>query len=1088
MITEAKKLTSIRSGHAGVLWMLALCLLWSFFPVLTEKDVSVSAISSAQALQQTKPETEEKLIKLFPGQTFSQKIQVVSPQYFQWVVVRQGIDVTIKVVDGEGQVELSRSSRGTMYGPLGVDWVGRPGRVYFVQVTPSNEGSVPGSFTWSFETRPSTATDNTRLEAQRTQILAENAESNFRLLAARRHSERALRLWRQANDRYKQAQSLYGLGKIQTSLGETQKSLEAYTEALSLFQSASASHEQARTLVNLGWIYYDRGRTNVAQENFSQALELSRSVNDRQAEAMALLSLGNVHERIGEPQSALESLLESLSISKAINDHRGQGSALLEIGRVYNSLGEDQLAFDFLKRARDEAHGDRLINVSALVLMAESYRSMGQQAEALESLNSALASAEQIGHRRMTALTLQRLGTIYSEMGDRKRALDYYSRALMIAQQNKEQTQVYTILNSLGALYESEGRLHSAQNELRSALDLVKTAGDYAYEPTVLYSLARVKRKQGDLLGSMHLMEQSLKLIDLLRYNIVSRDLRSSYFTSVRNYYQFYIDLLMELHKQRPEDGFASMAFVASERAHGQSLLELLSETGPERRHVNPSLLDREQVLRNLISAKISDQLRSAGNGRDSSSNDSMRQLMAEYDEAQVQIKQQTAGYKTLTEYQPLNLTSIQEQLQRDDTLLLEYSLGEERSYLWAVTGESISHYKLPGRAEIDQLARVVYELLHSPISKAGSSTSSDKGISSSLNLYWEKASELSAMLLGPVTGQLAHKRLLIVSDGSLQDIPFGALPSPTANEAQPLIFQHEVVSIPSASILMKLQQDTSRRKPIPGSVAILADPVFQVDDPRIPNGQPTHNTSVRRTFPRLYGSRWEAEQILAMSPGSEIAVGFDANRDAIIHGSLKNYQMVHFATHAVLAKNPALSGIVLSLVDDHGKSQNGFLSARDIANLDLSADLVVLSACQTGTDAGINGMTSSLFYAGAQSVLTSLWAVEDTATADLMTRFYAGLFKDGMTPAAALRSAQIEMWKQPRWQHPYYWAAFSLQGNGDVSISRQKDEKKTSRYLSVIALPIGISLIGLACVMRIRLSADRRGSHQGRSRRRSRK
>jgi len=259
----------------------------------------------------------------------------------------------------------------------------------------------------------------------------------------------------------------------------------------------------------------------------------------------------------------------------------------------------------------------------------------------------------------------------------------------------------------------------------------------------------------------------------------------------------------------------------------------------------------------------------------------------------------------------------------------------------------------------------------------------------------------------------------------------------------------------------MKLRQDTFQRKPISGSVAIVADPVFGANDARIPPNKEIDGQRPYESFPRLYGAKLEAEQIFELSPSkSEIAVGFDANRDAIIKGSLKNYQIVHFATHTVIEPDPALSGIVLSLFDDHGNAQNGLLLNRDIANLDLSADLVVLSACETGTNEGINGMTSSFFYAGAQSVLTSLWAVDDIATADLMSRFYSGVLTQGMTPAAALRRAQLEMLKESRWRHPYFWAAFSLQGNGNVSIRPAKvNENKSFLYASIA----GICFLGFA-------------------------
>jgi CHAT domain-containing protein len=1073
MVQKVKQLIIVQPAPGRIFCALLLCVVGLLSTVLIGKDVSSSVNISQQDSQQPTPQ-ESKLLRLVRGETFSQEIRVDSPQYLELAVIRYGIDITVQLVDAKGTVLVSTPSRGTMYGSLNVNWKVRPRDSYFVRVTADNQTIVTGSFTLSINTRPVSREDDILLAAQRAQFLAEMEQERFHLSDARLQYEKALKLWQQTNDSFKMARSLYGLGKVQSLLGKSQKAREAYTRALAIFRSASARHEETRTLVGLGSLDYELGHTNLALETFNQALELSRSVNDRQAEALALQWLGNVHERTGHPQSALALFLQSHSISQAINDQPNQGSMLLEIGQLYGSLGQKELALQYLKRAEIEPSSHNVVGVSALGLMAENYLPTGDGAKALKLLNSALTRANEIRNPRMAALTLYRLGNIYSERGERQRALDFYSHALIAARRSNDRAQVSRILNSLGLLHESEGRLDAAESALHSALSLVQTIGDDSYEPTILYSLAKVKRKQGDLLTSMRLIEQSLNLIDLLRYNIVSRDLRSSYFASVRNYYELYIDLLMELHRQRPNDGFDSMAFLASERAHGQSLLELLSETRLRRQQIDPNLRKRERALRSQLSARISDQLRAPRSQRDSSSTD-IRQLKAEYELVQLEIKRET--HKILSDYEPVNLKEIQEHLQRENTLLLEYSLGNERSYLWAVTGNSISSYELPGRATIDQLVRAVHELLIAPKTKPAdpeSISSYEQRLSSSEKLYWEKASALSQMLFGSVRDQLADKRLLIVSDGSLQNIPFEALPLPTAiepqSEPQPLIVRHEVVSLPSASILMKLQQDKFQRKPTPGSVVVVADPVFGSDDPRISRHTPTDNQQRYESFPRLYGARLEAEQILKLSPPtSKINLGFAANRDAIINGSLKNYQIVHFATHAVINTDPALSGIVLSLFDAQGKTQNGFLLNRDIADLDLSADLVVLSACETGTNEGINGMTSSFFYAGAQSVLTSLWAVDDIATADLMARFYSGVLQDGFTPAAALRRAQIEMWQQPNWRHPYYWAAFSLQGNRDVSISMSVKADQASLSLSDAGFPIGICLLGFVYVLRRR-------------------
>ena len=189
--------------------------------------------------------------------------------------------------------------------------------------------------------------------------------------------------------------------------------------------------------------------------------------------------------------------------------------------------------------------------------------------------------------------------------------------------------------------------------------------------------------------------------------------------------------------------------------------------------------------------------------------------------------------------------------------------------------------------------------------------------------------------------------------------------------------------------------------------------------------------------FDRLRASRREAETIVELA-GKDNAVeklDFDSSRETATSDALGQFRIIHIATHGLLnSRNPELSGLVFSLVDRQGNSQNGFLEAQDIYNLKLGADLVVLSACQTALGKeirgeGLVGLTRAFMYAGAPRVVASLWKVPDQATTELMQKFYRGILQQGLEPAAALRAAQFSMWKEPRRSAPYYWAGFTLQG-----------------------------------------------------------
>jgi CHAT domain-containing protein len=315
----------------------------------------------------------------------------------------------------------------------------------------------------------------------------------------------------------------------------------------------------------------------------------------------------------------------------------------------------------------------------------------------------------------------------------------------------------------------------------------------------------------------------------------------------------------------------------------------------------------------------------------------------------------------------------------------------------------------------------------------------------------------------------MGFKRIIIVADGPLQYVPFGALPVPSDANAKaaasgqplvPLIANYEVVYEPSASVLALIRRDP--RRTAPKTVAVIADPVFSNRDERVQVGtngdKPVNSVSQEdmrylKVFRdagdigsvggslrliRLTHSREEAEAIVAVAaPGSSsLALDFDASRTKALSEELKQFKIVHLATHGILdSANPQLSGLVFSLVDKEGKPARGFLRLGDIYNLNLPAELVVLSACQTAIgqevkSEGLNGLTRGFMYAGAARVVASLWKVDDAATAELMKRFYTYMLDKKMPASEALRRAQLDISTlKEEWRPSFYWAGFVLQG-----------------------------------------------------------
>jgi len=718
---------------------------------------------------------------------------------------------------------------------------------------------------------------------------------------------------------------------------------------------------------------------------WEEALPLWRSIGDRKWEATTLNNIGAVYNSLGEKQQALEFYKQALPLRRAVGDRRGEARTLNNIGLVYSDLGEKQ--------------------------------------QALEFYNQALPLTRAVGDRRGEATTLNNIGLVYSDLGEKQQALEYFNQAL----------------------------------------PLTRAVGDRSGEANTLFNVAFLQHSQGNLKEALTLMDSSIIIIEELRTKIGSQELRTSYFATQQDHYQFYIDLLMQLHKQNPNQGYDTKALHASERSRARSLLELLTEANADiRQGVEPQLLEQERTLQQKLDAieKRRVQLFSGNYTQQQATaiEKEREQLLSQYRNIQNQIRTTSPRYAALTQPEPLTLTEIQQQILDDDTLLLQYSLGSERSYLWAVSKTSISSYELPPTAEIEAAAKQFYKLLKTP----GFQLEDTRGSIRVENVKATKAvSQLSQILLAPVVEKLGNKRLLIVSDGALQYIPFSALPLPgtSGEDVVPLLANNEIVNLPSATTLGIIRQEQTTRKTAPkamptavrkATIAILADPVFSSDDERVTNSKQQSNRtlpqqlldrSARETdigvWQRLPGTRTEAEAIMALVPDSKRVHGFDfaANREMITNPELSDYRIIHLATHGLLnSTNPELSGVVLSLFDEQGNSQNGFLRLHDVFNLNLPAELVVLSACQTGLGQevkgeGLVGLTRGFMYAGSPRVLVSLWNVSDEATAELMKRFYRKMLQQDLSATAALRAAQLEMQQETQWNSPYYWAAFTLQG-----------------------------------------------------------
>lgn len=892
-----------------------------------------------------------------------------------------------------------------------------------------------------------------------------------------------LSIARAIGDRNLEAEMLNNLGTIYNMMGQNQKALESLNQSLVIVRELKLPEGEASILNNLASIYKERGEFDIALEYAEKSAIIHRETGNRRGEANSYNSIGAIYDDLGDPQKALNYYRQSLDIHQKTGNVRSQAVTLNNIGVIYSKLGDKERALDtylqVLSLVRES--GNKVGEARTLSNIGAIYKTRGEGQKALEYLEQSLAMQRTAKDLLGEAITLTEMGTVYSSLGDRAKAVELYTKALEISRNIEARHQEAIILQQMGKVSVSQNETDRALEYFNQALLINQKIAEAYNEAGVLADIARVEYERGVYEKAQTHIEEVLKIIEDYRAEIVSPDLRDSYLAATQNYYKLYIDVLMRLYKQNPSAGYDAKALQVSEQERARSLIETLAESRSRiRQGVDLQLLKREQDLQKQINKKENQRMqlsnRKGTENQLKTVESELKSLLNQYKEIRSQIRALSPRYAAFTEPQPLSLQEIQKMLD-SETILLEYSLGKEKSYVWAVTQNSLKAYELTEGKSIEAAARRAYELVIERNREIENETAEQ------MQARFEKAElefpialkDLSEIILSPVAAQLGKKRLLVVAEGALQYIPFNALSLPTTKTAsigrktvkenyQPLILNHEVIILPSASTLAVLRRKNAEQNKTLNSVAVFADPVFSKNDLRVAqsiarlNGKTKiekvglatkltelADAKLKRSaedsgigeFRRLRFSRREADQIVSLVPqaSSLEAVDFAADKNSVTNKKLNRFQILHFATHGLLdSKNPELSGIVLSLVDEEGNPQDGFLRLHEIYNLQLDADLVVLSACQTalGKDVkgeGLIGLTRGFMYAGADSVIASLWKIEDRASAEIMERFYRAVFKGKQKPAAALRTAQIEMWRQPQWRNPYYWAAFTIQG-----------------------------------------------------------
>ncbi len=1083
--------------------------------------LALAAAVSAQAPRRTAvaPGTtiERQLAR---GERHLYDLHLAGEQSVRVAVEQRGVDLTLVVLDESGRT-LREENRLGERGTEVLVWTS-PGPGTFTIALDARDPRTPaGAYRMRVDlAAPTDArkaavdayTDGWRLALQGRPGYSSAYSSAYftereRMERALADFERALPFWRSAGDDGLTAAALAEMGFLNVRIKKFDAGFACLREAMALFHQSGQRTEEALALNEAGYAYALIGdytnagksfvaalaladalsRDDYADLMFNHAVALQNQSKPREAldfftrardefraagkvdlELQAISEIGRTHFTAGEMVPALSFANEGLASSQAHGMPLLQARFAQDVARVYLHLDDYDRAREYCERSIALFRSEKFTNgeIATLLLLGDAQYGLGDTSAARATYERAAALSRSNSFTEAEARAHLKLGTVLAESRDFDRALEYWQAALVYYRKSGNQRSEVNTLLALGSTYRRMRRYTDAVTTLDDALTLSRASAAHVAETQLLGELALVARDQGRFDNAAEQLRALLRRFDGERRSLLAPSLSVTFVDGGQNWYDVYADVLMRWHQTAPRAEHDVEAWSAVEHAKAWGLLEMLQQARSHlEQGVDPALIEKERSLWSQVSARAAQAERAAAVSRVTGA--AIDDLSVQLQLTEAQIRAAAPAYVDLVEPQPVGREQLQHALLDADTVLLEFAPGEAHSWLWAVTPTTFDSYELPGRAEVEMSARRLYELLTARQTKPGSSAPTRRlAIAASDAELPAVTARLGAQLLAPIEsrlrGEWRGKRLIVVLSGALEYVPFGVL---TLSDGRSLLADHEIVSLPSATVLATLRRDGANRPRARRALALIGDPVFDADDPRLRRGarsspgaanraraaapspaagEPADDTLgeaasvfTRTGFARLPFSRQEIADIAAIAAGDSVlqATDFRASHALATSGELGQFRIVHFATHGLLnAQHPELSGLVLSLVDDKGRSQNGFLRLQEIYDLRLPADLVVLSACQTALGReikgeGLVGLTRGFMYAGAQRVVASLWQVDDLATAALMRAFYRNMLKGRQSPAAALRAAQLEIRKQDRWSAPYYWAAFTLQG-----------------------------------------------------------
>ncbi len=864
-----------------------------------------------------------------------------------------------------------------------------------------------------------------RYVVERNMVLALEAESYNR----RGQQDRALRLYRKVVDFWCSRKALPEIAEGTNRLGQIRLDRREFAVAIECFVEAEKLYDQVGFEVEAAHPIFNRGVAEFFLGNLPASLALYEEVerrlrgheeSNRRTLLDLLIGLTLQYRRRGELWRMAATSERALSLIEKIDDPGRKGALVQNRASYFVAVGDKRAALGEYRRALEFFHqsADRRLEAFTLSNLAHLRGEQGEPDEAFDLLEQALRIAREAQDEQNIALAKRWRGTLRWQQGDMDAALVDLSEALQAERIAGSRLRQVGILNTLAELHLDAGRAESSRALLDEALEL-NGGIDPNLEADSRYVLSRVLREQGELETALAQIERVLTIDGELRAGLAGAEARDAFLEDRRDRFETKIDLLLRLDAQSSSTSLAQRAFQTSESARARSLSELLAEADVELRLAfSPMLLSQQERLDQEISSAQADlrDLKSLSNDQD----DEVKALALRIDSLRDErsrlewkIRQASPRYADLTYPQPATVKQTQELL-APKTALLEYVISDDGCYLFVVGRDQFSVVGLTiSAATVGQTVEELRQGL--------------KGTGQFQTRKYQRAARtLYEALIAPASELLVDvERLVVIPDRELYYVPFEALLTEKATASIEnvsrwpyLMRRFEIGYSPSATVLSTLRRS---RAAATDRLVVFADPVYSGD------------------LRRLTASGREAREIEQLFPDSRKVTLFlreKASETRVKTSSeLRLARWVHFATHGSIDEQDAGNTRLELSRDGSPNGEDGALRLREIFDLDLSAELVVLSACQTAlgrevTGEGLVGLSRGFFYAGARSLVMSQWRVEDEQTADLMVRFYRSLLANDDPIAALAQAKRGAVESATIGSHPHFWAPFVLVGN----------------------------------------------------------